>query len=114
MKILVAHDGSESAYRALERAVTLAEHGASVSVVTVGQPHKLALAKAILAVNGIEARTVERKGDPASMILDQAEKENADVIVTGTRGRNAVQRWLRGSVSSRVLSHAPCDVVVVR
>ncbi len=57
---------------------------------------------------------MERKGDPATMIVDEAEKEAADVIVMGTRGLNTAQRWLIGSVSSRVVQHAPCNVLVVR
>lgn len=48
------------------------------------------------------------------MIIETAEKENADVIVMGTRGLNTAQRWLLGSVSSRVVQHAPCNVLIVR
>ena len=54
------------------------------------------------------------KGDPATMIVDEAEHEGADVIVMGTRGLNTAKRWLMGSVSSRVVQHAPCNVLVVR
>jgi nucleotide-binding universal stress UspA family protein len=32
----------------------------------------------------------------------------------GTRGLNTAKRWLLGSVSSRVVQHAPCNVLVVR
>lgn len=134
MKILVAYDGSESAHRALGRAAELAHNGASVSVVGVSDmlpqfgragamlvPEddkkrrlELADAKSSLATRGIEAAIVELKGEPASMIIDEAEKEEADVIVMGTRGLNNAQRWLRGSVSSKVVQHASCDVIVVR
>jgi nucleotide-binding universal stress UspA family protein len=62
----------------------------------------------------VSAKIVERKGDAASMIIDEAEKEDADLIVMGTRGLNTAQRWLLGSVSSRVVQHGPCNVLVVR
>jgi nucleotide-binding universal stress UspA family protein len=134
MKILVAYDGSESAQRALEQAAELASTGATVSVISVAEPlpqfgraapmllpeedeerrHELGDAKATLAGKGIEASVVERKGDPATMIVDEAEQEQADMIVMGTRGLNTAQRWLMGSVSSRVVQHAPCNVLVVR
>jgi nucleotide-binding universal stress UspA family protein len=48
------------------------------------------------------------------MIIDEAEKEGVDLILMGTRGMNAVDRWLLGSVSTKVVHHAPCNVLVVR
>jgi nucleotide-binding universal stress UspA family protein len=39
---------------------------------------------------------------------------NADLIIVGTRGLNTAQRLLLGSVSTKVMHHAPCDVLVVR
>ena len=135
MKILVAYDGSESAHRALDQAAELAQsNGADVSVVSVAEPlpqfgragvmlvpeeeeerlHELEDAKAALAGKGVSATVVERKGDAAAMIIDEAEKEAADMIIVGSRGLNAAQRWLLGSVSTRVVQHAPCNVLVVR
>jgi nucleotide-binding universal stress UspA family protein len=75
---------------------------------------ELAEAKATLSEKGIDATIVERKGEAASLIIDEAEKEGVDVIVIGTRGLNAAERWLLGSVSTRVVQHAPCNVLVVR
>jgi nucleotide-binding universal stress UspA family protein len=134
MKILVAYDGSESAHRALDQAADLAHNGGSVSVVSVAEllpqfgragamllpeedeerRRELAEAKATLSEKGIDATIVERKGEAASLIIDEAEKEGVDVIVIGTRGLNAAERWLLGSVSTRVVQHAPCNVLVVR
>ena len=48
------------------------------------------------------------------MILDEAEKEGAELIVMGTRGLAAGTRWLLGSVSTKVLHHASRNVRVVR
>jgi nucleotide-binding universal stress UspA family protein len=44
----------------------------------------------------------------------QASDEGADLIVVGTRGLNVAQRALLGSVSTKIVHHAACDVLVVR
>lgn len=60
----------------------------------------------------IEHKTVV--GHPANEIVVEAEKASADLIVMGSRGRSEVAAYLLGSVSERVLRHAPCPVTVVR
>lgn len=52
-------------------------------------------------------------GDPATAILHVAEEVDTDLIVVGARGLGAVQRFLRGSVSTRVAHHAPCSALIV-
>jgi nucleotide-binding universal stress UspA family protein len=47
-------------------------------------------------------------------IVKSAENEKADLIVIGTRGLGGFQRLLMGSVSSGVVTHAHCAVLVVR
>lgn len=54
------------------------------------------------------------EGDAASMIVDVAQEENADLIVMSTHGRSGVGRWLLGSVTEKVLRHAHCPVLAVR
>ncbi|MDQ7040658.1 MAG: universal stress protein [Rhodothermus sp.] len=44
-------------------------------------------------------------------ILEQARREQADLIVMATHGRSGVARWLLGSVTERVLRQAPCPVL---
>jgi nucleotide-binding universal stress UspA family protein len=51
---------------------------------------------------------------PAVSILDQAEKVHADLIVLGSHGMGAVERFLLGSVSERVARYAHCSVLVAR
>ena len=47
-------------------------------------------------------------------ITSYAKDEGADLIVLGTRGLGGFKKLLIGSVSSGVVSHAPCSVLVVR
>jgi len=47
-------------------------------------------------------------------ILEQAAKSNVDLIVIGTRGLTGFKKLLVGSVSSGVVSHAHCSVLLVR
>ena len=53
-------------------------------------------------------------GPAAAVILDEAETWGADLIVVGSHGYGALKRFLLGSVSHSVVSHAPCSVEVVR
>ena len=53
-------------------------------------------------------------GDPAFAILDAAARHQAQLVVIGSRGVKAIKRFLLGSVSEKVLVHAPCSVLIVR
>src|SRR5215813_8865287 len=53
-------------------------------------------------------------GPPRTVILDEAERWGADLIVVGSHGYRAWERFLLGSVSQAVVSHAKCSVEVVR
>ncbi len=54
------------------------------------------------------------EGNPKHVILDEAERWGADLIVVGSHGRRGLQRFLLGSVSQAVALHAPCSVEIVR
>jgi nucleotide-binding universal stress UspA family protein len=60
----------------------------------------------------ISARIIE--GYTVTEILDEAASWNADLIVLGSHGRRGLKRFLLGSVSSAVASHADCSVEIVR
>jgi len=51
---------------------------------------------------------------PAQEIVSYAEKEKMDLIVIGSRGRNANHKFHIGSVAANVVSHSPCCVYVVK
>ena len=57
---------------------------------------------------------VVRRGKPADEILKVAAKKKVDLIVTGAKGMGAVARFLLGSISTKVLQHGSCSVLVVR
>jgi nucleotide-binding universal stress UspA family protein len=39
---------------------------------------------------------------------------NADLVVLGSHGRTGIPKLVLGSVASHVVSHAPCDVLVIK
>jgi len=62
---------------------------------------------------GVDTRVVTRRGFPVEQICAVAEERNAQMIVLGTHGWGALRRMVFGSVSTGVLHHAPCPVLVV-
>jgi len=51
--------------------------------------------------------------DSYRYIVDEAEKRRADMIIMGRRGRTGLKRLMMGSVTAKVIGHAPCNVLVV-
>jgi nucleotide-binding universal stress UspA family protein len=51
---------------------------------------------------------------PKSVIIDEAGKWDADLIVVGSHGHRGIERFLLGSVSEGVALHAKCSVEVIR
>ena len=136
-KILIAHDGSKSSEKALKKGLEIAEKfGSSVTVIsvvpelyltelmemdrtrileTLTEDARKTMEKIKTKTTGFKTlRTVIRQGDPAEEILETAKKMKADLIVTGSHGRRGSQKFLLGSISSRIVDHAPCAVLVVK
>jgi nucleotide-binding universal stress UspA family protein len=53
-------------------------------------------------------------GTPASVILSMAQNQSVDLIIMGSRGLGAIQEHVIGSVSHRVVTHAPCPVFLIK
>ena len=142
--ILVPVDGSKSAERSAGIAFELARaYDAKVIILSVvaspgfsftgpaGAPadlteyYKLGTSEARRAIEsalalakeaGVEARgeVIEPVTSTVGAIVEFAEKEKVDLIVMGTRGLGGFKKLLLGSVSTGVVSHAHCSVIVIR
>lgn len=53
-------------------------------------------------------------GSPRHAILEEAEALHVDLIVVGSHGYGAIDRFLLGSVSQAIAVHAKCSVLIVR
>lgn len=71
-------------------------------------------AAAILRQADVAVETKVEDGDTRTVIVDEAEKWNADLIVVGSHGLGRVRRLLLGSVAQYLATHAPCSIEIVR
>jgi nucleotide-binding universal stress UspA family protein len=60
----------------------------------------------------VAERVIE--GRAASVILEEAERTSAELIIVGARQHGTIERVLLGSVSAEVVDHAHCPVLVAR
>ena len=63
---------------------------------------------------GFTAKPLYQLGKPAEEIMKVAAKQHADLIVMGAQGLGAIDRFLIGSVSTRVMQQANCAVLIIR
>ena len=63
--------------------------------------------------SSIKVTSLVKEGSPAAVILDVAEDEDVDLIVIGSSGKTGFDRFLMGSVASKVVKSAKCSVLVV-
>lgn len=143
-KILVPLDGSELAERSLDPALSIARRlGGEVlllnvpiyrtvlvpgtaglgqvlpndSLDLVSRDETLAYLERIREARqgpDLAIQTVVREGDVAGNIVDLAANEDVGLIVMTTHGYSGFTRWMMGSITERVLRHAPCPVLVIR
>ncbi len=64
--------------------------------------------------NGTEVRSHVRPGDPATVLVEIAEEEGADLIVVGNKGMSGLKRFVLGSVPNTVSHHCPCSLLIVQ
>lgn len=139
-RILVCYDGSDNAMRGLEKGINLTkESGGELTVVVAADTHSFAarnlaryfrdmrkyiidyckeqLSKALETAKKGGVSSVQgsvEEGHPVDMILAKAFDVDADLIIVGRRGLRGIQRYLLGSVSSSIVGHSTCDVLVVK
>ncbi len=128
-RILLAVDGSKSSDMALHfllRELKPAKKGAIEVTVLYALPpfaysdiavKGISLAHCYadkLAAAGYRVHEAYVPGDPADVIVAAAKRRKADLVVAGAKGLSAVGRFLLGSVSTKLVRHCPCSILVVR
>jgi nucleotide-binding universal stress UspA family protein len=135
-RMLVATDGSPYSRKATKKALDLAQaSGAALKVVSILEisAHIYAVApefteekikinqqyvdevKEMAAARGLTVEGVVREAECADqIIIEMAQKDGINLIVLGSHGRTGLKRLLMGSVTERVIAHAPCPVLVVK
>jgi len=140
--VLVGTDGSESSYRAVDRAAVVArDAGATLLLATAyrpmtareiqeaasalgGEAYKVSgstpaedvLRDAADRARGIGAKDVDTiavEGDPVDALVDLVRTRSVDLLVVGNRGLNSLAGRLLGSVPANVSHRASCDVLIV-
>jgi nucleotide-binding universal stress UspA family protein len=138
MRILIGHDGSEHSDKALKRAVEIASALKSSLVVLTVVPDlcmmeisdddcksmykimteesekRLSLLKKTLSKKGMKLESLVKFGKDAETIIKTCVEKKADLLIVGSHGRHGAKKFLLGSVSSKLVEHAPCDVLVVK
>jgi nucleotide-binding universal stress UspA family protein len=137
--ILVPVDGSDNSYRALDAALLLSEKlGSDITVIHVMEEVPIThigsekmlnelleaykkenqdiLLKCSEIANqrGLTIKTFLLQGNPASAILDYIKKEKFDLVIMGSRGLGKFKELILGSVSSKIVHHSPCAVLLIR
>jgi len=140
-KITVAVDGSQHAVAALDIAVDLAKrYSAALTIVGIAPLVPIFIAPTEPLSPGIippsdmpryrdivdaavkhakasgvtNVAGVAKEGVVVDELLEQLESHPADLVVVGSRGLSTTKRILLGSVSSALVNHAPCPVLVIR
>ena len=143
VRIIVAHDGSSDAAKAVKalarrswpkgseawivtavdgRLVKILEGGLSLAGAWADQTtsawnwleQSAHLAGRTLRESGLTAIPVYIDGDPKDVLIKEIERRNADCIFLGAKGRRGLARFLIGSVSASLSARAPCSVEIVR
>ena len=61
----------------------------------------------------VKIRTIVKEGSPAKAILETIDEEGIDLVVMGSSGKSAIDRFLMGSVAEKVVKSAKCSVLLV-
>jgi len=132
-KILIATDGSENNLSAVKEGLRVAQAcGSTVSAVyvidddvlgtdgdmdifsTLSAEGKKAVARVKEMAGGVEVQTFVIEGKPSRAIADFVTSHGIDLVVVGTKSKNALESLLLGSVASSVIKAVSCPVLAVK
>jgi nucleotide-binding universal stress UspA family protein len=118
VRIVIGFNGSPDSELAVAAVVARAwPEGSEARVVTSRdsrEPARHGVAADKLRAAGLATSELSREGDPAHVLITEAEAWGADSIFVGTRDIHGFQHLLHGSVSAAVAARAECAVEVVR
>lgn len=77
------------------------------------ESEKMLTIAAKLSAGGIDTTVIIAQNDEAAAIIEECEKQNADMIMLGSHGHGALFHLLVGSVSEEVIRRASCPVIIV-
>jgi len=135
--ILLASDGSENAVRAAKEAVKIASfteeslinvvyviemdqskydvlHSNSKEEIDIERRLKNSKVLQYLQEEKINYKTTILRGRPGLEIVKYANEQKVDIVVIGSRGLNALQEMVLGSVSHKVMKRVNCPALVVK
>lgn len=138
-KVIVAVDGSEDSDKAFKKAIDIVKRNDATLILThvvdtrtyatIAEYDKVIVSRAkeyaqelldeyekiAKEANITNLKVIMREGRPKVVITKEvAPEEDADLIILGATGLNAVERFLIGSVSENIIRHATCDVLIAR
>lgn len=140
--VLCGTDGSESSFRAVDRAAAVARDAGAALVLACayrpmstrevqdaqdalgGESYKVTgstpaedvlrdAADRARQVGATDISTLAVEGDPVDELLAIVKDRNADLVVVGNRGLNSLAGRLLGSVPANISHRAACDVLIV-
>jgi len=134
-RILVGTDGSKYSGIAINKAIDFAKaYGGSLVVLSVVDVPTEFYAEAPKAVedmirkareytsavkkqaeaDGVKAESFVGEAEAWEAIVKLAHDQEVNMVVVGSHGRTGLRRLLMGSVTEKVIGHAPCPVLVVK
>ncbi len=133
--ILVPIDGSKNSYRGLDKAISIAKGGSTITAIYVFHlpwqagikftktmkkessakaTRAIGIAKRLVEKNGIPFKWKSTAGNTGDAIVNTAKGIRADMIVIGARGIGAAKEKFLGSTSNYVMHKAKMPVLVVK
>lgn len=135
--ILIAADGSENAIRAAKEAIKIASlnklamveivyvasfdraktdvlHAASAESLHLERRKKTEQIEQLMYNANVTYKVTMLHGNPGPEIVSYANEQKVDLVIIGSRGLNALQEMVLGSVSHKVMKRVNSPVMIVK